>query len=313
MITRWVSSITRNLIDDIGDSMSDFVFDKISDSDIEKYAEEAKVFNYTRERIDREGVMLVSFEDEKLGSSMEKLDLAVSFDKKVWTLLDIDDIIQGYNEIPLGYVTNGVEYNYLMVIVRLMSNMVLDKVHDNYHAYIYCRVDDYLKGIEDSYFQGKLAVDKFDLLGDYDTVIKKIEGSELPYRKDLLREIKRLKKENTKMDRKLSELELMALDNIGKNVRFVRRELLGVTLEGLAKSTGVSRDVICRLEALSDVEDSLRAGDKVVYPSISTVIKFCDGVGIKPSQLLETQIEYDEGVISIIKEHCKDFMKAKNK
>ena len=96
-------------------------------------------------------------------------------------------------------------------------------------------------------------------------------------------------------------------------MRFVRRELLGVTLEGLAKSTGVSRDVICRLEALSDVEDSLRAGDKVVYPSISTVIKFCDGVGIKPSQLLETQIEYDEGVINIIKEHCKDFMNAKNK
>lgn len=109
---------------------------------------------------------------------------------------------------------------------------------------------------------------------------------------------------------KMSDLELLTLDNIGKNVKYIRREVLGITLEHLAKTTGVSRDVICRLEALSDIDE--RRDTKVVYPSISTVIKFCNGVGITPSQLFETQVEFNEDIIENIEEHCKDFIKTKN-
>lgn len=294
--------------------LTDFIFDSLDIKEVKNLAEKSSIFNYTRKRIDKEKVILISFDDEKLGSSMERLDFAVSDDFENWEILDVEDRIKGYNEIPLGYVTDKMDYKYLLVIIRSMSNMIMDKVKSRITNYIYCVVDDKLSGIEDiNPIQGLLAKNKIKLIGNsLEGILENLSQLSEADRESVSREIEKIYKENTKMDKKFSELELTTLDNIGKNVRFIRRELLGVTLEGFAKSTGVSRDVICRLEALSDIGDN-EIVSKIVYPSISTVIKFCNGVGIKPSQLFETQVEFNDEILEGIKEHCKEFMNVKNK
>lgn len=108
----------------------------------------------------------------------------------------------------------------------------------------------------------------------------------------------------SKDNKELSELELKTLTNIGKNVKYVRRSLLDIRLVDIAQHTGVSRDVICRLEALSDGDGTM--GNGRVYPSISTVIKFCEGIGVSPAELLEKDIQTDTELQRKILEHCKD-------
>ena len=105
------------------------------------------------------------------------------------------------------------------------------------------------------------------------------------------------------VSRGLSDLEKNTLENIGKNVKFTRRSILGVTLATLAGNTGVSRDVICRLEALST-----EVNENTTYPSISTVIKFCEGVGVTPAELFDKDFEEDSEIQKKIVESCKDFM-----
>lgn len=108
------------------------------------------------------------------------------------------------------------------------------------------------------------------------------------------------------MSRELSELQLQTLTSIGKNVKYIRRNLLDVRLADISSYTGVSRDVICRLEALADGEGSMGSGR--VYPSISTVIKFCEGVGITPAELLDIDVRSDVSIQNRILEHCKDML-----
>lgn len=107
--------------------------------------------------------------------------------------------------------------------------------------------------------------------------------------------------------RELSELELTTLTTIGKNVRFVRRDLLCATLEEMAKQTNVSRDVICRLEALAAGNGEMGFGR--VYPSISTVIKFCEGIGVTPSDLMGVDFETNSGTQDKILEYCSEIVK----
>ena len=105
-------------------------------------------------------------------------------------------------------------------------------------------------------------------------------------------------------NKELSELELKTLTNIGKNVKYVRRDLLGMKLVDIASHTGVSRDVICRLEALASGDGQM--GNGRVYPSISTVIKFCENIGVTPGELLEKDFLYESEIQDRILEHCKD-------
>lgn len=107
--------------------------------------------------------------------------------------------------------------------------------------------------------------------------------------------------------RELSELELATLTIIGKNVKFVRRDLLCMTLENLAVQTNVSRDVLCRLEALASGDGQMGFGR--VYPSISTVIKFCEGIGVTPSLLMGEDFESNTEIQDMILEKCKDCSK----
>lgn len=108
--------------------------------------------------------------------------------------------------------------------------------------------------------------------------------------------------------KELSELEMMTLENIGKNVKYTRRNLLNVTLAEMASNTGVSRDVICRLEYMAN---GIKSTD-TVYPSISTVIKFCNGVGVSPAELFDRDFKEDAEIQEKIVEHCKYFTEDKN-
>ena len=177
--------------------MIEFEFDKLKPEEVEEYAKTSSIFNYTKNRIDKERVALVSFEDEKLGYSMEKLDLAVSNDLEKWEILDIEDKTEGFNEFPLGYLTDGVEYTYLLVIRRSMSNMVLDKVKSHATSYIYCVVDDSLRGIEDiGPVQGLLAKNRICLTGSMDIWVERLSILDEESRESVEREIIRIYREN---------------------------------------------------------------------------------------------------------------------
>ena len=92
----------------------------------------------------------------------------------------------------------------------------------------------------------------------------------------------------------LSKTELAVLTMVGKNVKFIRRTLLNLKLHELSDKTKISRDVLCRLEALSKGDGSMGKGR--IYPSLSTLIKFCDGTGIQLSDLLDRDIEFDSDI-----------------
>lgn len=92
----------------------------------------------------------------------------------------------------------------------------------------------------------------------------------------------------------LSEMALNTLTTIGNNVRFIRRVLLGMNLNPMAEKTGVSRDVLCRLEALSEGTGAMGKGR--VYPSLPTIIKFCESVGIDLSEMLTVDISMDANI-----------------
>lgn len=116
--------------------MDIFTFNPIQLEDILGYEKSSNVFNMSESDIEKERVLLASFDDEKLGSSIEKLDIAIKVGGQ-WELLDVEDKIKGYNEIPLGYVLKGVLYDEVMIILRRMSTMKLDRVSSGVTTYIY--------------------------------------------------------------------------------------------------------------------------------------------------------------------------------
>lgn len=146
----------------------EFTFNPISKEYVEELESSSNIFNMTKQDIEKEKVVLASFEDEKLGSAVEKLDLAVYLDG-VWCLLDIDDKIEGYNEIPIGYLVKDVSYDRIMVILRRMSTMVLDKVKEGISTYIYSKVPDKYQDVQnDKRFMGFLAKNHIYLDGSDD-------------------------------------------------------------------------------------------------------------------------------------------------
>lgn len=129
---------------------TEFKFAEVTQEQIKDFVNMSHVFNNTRGYIDSEKVILASFEDENLGDCVEKLDIAV-YSHGEWILLDIEDKIREYNEIPLGYVLKDVKEDYtkVMVIIRRLSSMVLDTKREGVSAYIYNIIDDSLSSIED--------------------------------------------------------------------------------------------------------------------------------------------------------------------
>ena len=157
--------------------MEEFVFNKVTKEDLETYTKDANVFNMSEEDIKKEKVILTSFEDEKLGSSQETLDIAV-YNNGKWSWLDIKDKIEGYNEIPVGYVLEDIDYTRVLILVRRMSSMLLDTKRDGYSAYILCKIgkDFNLSSIEeDKALMGLLAKSHIFLDEDVDSVKQQIQ------------------------------------------------------------------------------------------------------------------------------------------
>ena len=157
--------------------MEEFVFNKVTEDDLETYTKDANVFNMSEEDIKKEKVILTSFEDEKLGSSQETLDIAVYNDGK-WSWLDIADKIAGYNEIHIGYVLEGIDYTRVLVLVRRMSSMILDTKHDGFSSYILCKIGkdfDLSSVSEDKALMGLLAKSHIFLDEDVDSVKQQIQ------------------------------------------------------------------------------------------------------------------------------------------
>lgn len=159
--------------------MDTFVFNSITDEELADMSKNAKVFNLTEDSIKSEKVILASVDDEQWGSAVERLDIAV-WDKKnsVWKLLDIHDKIEGYNEIPLGYVFEGQAFSRVLVIIRRMSSFLMDKSTYGQTVYIYSVVSDSFKDlVKDPVFLGRMAQSRIYLDGTPRQVYRQIRNT----------------------------------------------------------------------------------------------------------------------------------------
>lgn len=116
--------------------MDNFVFKELSKDDLLEYEKSAKVFNVKREDIENEEISLVSFFDDKFGSSKEDLCIAVSLNGSNFELVR-KDFYSDYDYVKLLDVLDGVKYDRVLVIIRRMSNMIFDKVRSSVSCYIY--------------------------------------------------------------------------------------------------------------------------------------------------------------------------------
>jgi len=124
----------------------EFIFNELTDDDIQYFVDKSKVFNVSLEEAKNEKITLLSMSDETLGASQEHLDIAIYNDNK-WSILDIKDKVQDYNELPLGYLVSDKDFSRILIIVRRMSTLVLDTVKEGSNSYILCIVPDKYKGI----------------------------------------------------------------------------------------------------------------------------------------------------------------------
>jgi len=137
--------------------MEEFIFDSLTLGDLVKYVDTSKVFNITKGEFNQVKVYLASYEDEKLGSAVERLDVAYHIGNK-WSLVDMTKV-EGFNEVPLSWLLSDVgDIDDCLVILRRMSNMVLDKNNYSLSTYIYHIVDDaYAFITSNALMNGKLA------------------------------------------------------------------------------------------------------------------------------------------------------------
>ena len=157
--------------------MDTFIFNELTEEELTDYIDNAYVFNMKRDNILKEKIELLSFEDDSIGSSQEKLDVAVLI-KNEWKLLKIDDKIKEYNEIPLGYVLDGYDFDRVLVIIRRMSTVVFDKLKESSSSVIYSKLGSDFTGIEDfPSLMGKFAKNHIYLDGTYNEVKKSIVDS----------------------------------------------------------------------------------------------------------------------------------------
>ena len=154
-----------------------FVFNKIGIGDVEEYASSSNVFNLSEEDILKEKIQITSFSDEKLGASEEKLDVAV-FNDNQWSILDIEDKVKDYNEIPLGYLLEDRDFSRVLVLIRRMSTVLLDRKRDGYNSYVFCKVPEKYKNVsQDKALFGLLAKSHVYLDGSEEDIKSQIKSN----------------------------------------------------------------------------------------------------------------------------------------
>lgn len=90
------------------------------------------------------------------------------------------------------------------------------------------------------------------------------------------------------------------LQQLGKNVRDIRVSILKCTISEFSKITGVSRDVVCRLE------DLRAGGNDKTCPTIVTILKVCQSLNISIGDILGNDIISNIELVNTLK--CMDFV-----
>lgn len=98
----------------------------------------------------------------------------------------------------------------------------------------------------------------------------------------------------------MTDKELMTLRFLARNLRFIRRSLIQVSVSVVSRNTGISRDVINRLEYWADKIPN----SKMAFPSISTLVKLGEAYGVSIGILFDVDISRDEGLQEMISKHC---------
>ena len=157
--------------------MEEFIFDSLTLNDLVKYVDTSKVFNITKGEFNQVKVYLASYEDEKLGNAVERLDVAYHIGNK-WSLVEMSKV-EGFNEVPLSWLLSDVgDIDDCLVILRRMSNMVLDKNNASLSTYIYHIVDDTYEFItSNALMNGKLARFGIKLDGSIDDILQVINDT----------------------------------------------------------------------------------------------------------------------------------------
>ena len=157
--------------------MKEFIFDSLTLNDLVKYVDTSKVFNITKGEFNQVKVYLASYEDEKLGNAVERLDVAYHIGNK-WSLVDMFKV-DGFNEVPLSWLLSDVgDIEDCLVILRRMSNMVLDRNNASISTYIYHIVDDKYEFItSNALMTGKLARYGIKLDGSVEDILQVINDT----------------------------------------------------------------------------------------------------------------------------------------
>lgn len=269
--------------------MEEFIFDSLTLDDLVKYVDTSKVFNITKGEFNQVKVYLASYEDEKLGSAVERLDVAYHIGNK-WSLVDMTKV-EGFNEVPLSWLLSDVgDIDDCLVILRRMSNMVLDKNNSSLSTYIYHIVDDKYEFItSNALMNGKLARYGIMLDGSIDDILESIDTKvDNDYDKNSLISFIKSGVAN--------ESDMLELVQLGKNVRYIRVNVLETTISEFSNLTGISRDVVCRIEDLR-----MGKGSKTC-PSVSTILKLCKSLNIEIGDIMGNDISFNEDALLNLKE-----------
>ena len=158
--------------------MTDFAFNDISSVDLGRFVNNSKVFNTTRDKLGKEVIFTTFFEDDRLGSSIERVDIAV-YNNGNWSLLDFDYVSKFLSDgsVSLSAILAGYSYDRVLVITRRMSNLIIDKVSFNEDSFILSIVSSGFEGVVNSgSLIGKLAKLRIYLNGTLDDVISSIKN-----------------------------------------------------------------------------------------------------------------------------------------
>lgn len=133
----------------VGELMS-YKFDDLTREVFKSLEDIAFVFNLSKSDIEHEIVILKSFADERLGASIETVDVAVSDSRSGdWRPLDIADKLNDCSGKFLSYLLGNAKYSRVMLVYRSVSSVLFDKVRENVRPIIYSVATDYFSRVKD--------------------------------------------------------------------------------------------------------------------------------------------------------------------
>ena len=153
--------------------MEEFIFNDLTPEDIQSYESDAYVFNVSPEDFNNERVVLMGFEDDRLGKSVEHVDIAVKEGKdSEWVLLDIQDRVD-----DSGDIVDTSKYCQALIILRRMSSLLIDKEKYNSSCHIISKLSgDFTNSSLSASDCGILASNQVYLDNSFDDVLQGVRS-----------------------------------------------------------------------------------------------------------------------------------------